>query len=114
MRTVSLDDVMNRQSVGKAGKKRNHGVGTVAKSFLIQRVAGDATVTTQRFLASQVTMMDAHLSCVRPDQTTKAEAHKPTPWHERVFMGTLMIYIERWWSAQGRSSLKRREKEICR
>ena len=25
-----------------------------------------------------------------------------------------MPTIERWWSAQGRSSLKRREKEICR
>jgi len=83
---------MNWQSVGKAGKKRNHGIGAVTKSFPIQRVAGDATVTTQRFLARQVTMMDAHLSCIHPNRTMKAEAHKLMPWHERVFMGTLMIY----------------------
>ena len=54
-------------SVGTATKKRHHGVGTVTKSMLTQEVAGDASVTTQRIPASQVTMKDAHLSCVRLD-----------------------------------------------
>ena len=54
-------------SVGTATKKRHHSVGTVTKSMLTQEVAGDASVTTQRIPASQVTMKDAHLSCIRPD-----------------------------------------------
>jgi len=81
METVSLDDEMNLKSVGNV-TKRDHGVDAVTKSFPIQRVAGDATVTTQRIPASQVTMMDAHLSCVRPDRTMETEALEP---HIRTF-----------------------------
>ena len=35
--------------------------------MLTQEVAGNASVTTQRILASQVTMKDTHLSCICPD-----------------------------------------------
>ena len=63
--------------VGAATKKKNHGVDGVTKSFPIQEVPDDAPVTIQRIPASQVTMKDAHLSCVPPDRTMEMEALEP-------------------------------------
>ena len=107
-RIVRLDDVMNQKSIGNAMSKRNHGVGAttkkrhqgvgaamkkrnhsvdgVTKSFPIQEVPDDAPVTIQRIPASQVTMKDAHLSCVPPNRTMETEALEP---HIRTLLSPL-------------------------
>lgn len=76
-RTISLYNVMNWKSIGAVTTKRTHGVGAVTKNFPIQRVAGDASDHTA-CPVSQVTMRDAHLSCVYPGSAGVSGAGAPS------------------------------------